>query len=125
MPSLPPICVGSTILDTIRGCPLWGESFWGSLQLIRTASRLDRTPSGMGPGEILKVILRSIHNWQTGDVGMEHPKPIRILSLEDHPVFREGLSTIIGSQADMHLVAQATMAWRRWRSFVVIGRTSR
>jgi len=48
---------------------------------------------------------------------MGDAKPIRILSVEDHPVVREGLRTIVSSQPDMIMVAQAGTAEQALQEF--------
>lgn len=35
------------------------------------------------------------------------PNPIRVLSVDDHPLLREGIAALIANQADMKLVAEA------------------
>ena len=36
------------------------------------------------------------------------PGPIRILSVDDHPLLRQGVAALVGGQADMSLVAEAS-----------------
>jgi DNA-binding NarL/FixJ family response regulator len=38
----------------------------------------------------------------------DHKSPIRILVVDDHPVVRAGVETLVTGQADMNVVAQAT-----------------
>ena len=36
------------------------------------------------------------------------PSPIRILAVDDHPIFRQGIVALLSDQADMRMVAEAS-----------------
>jgi DNA-binding NarL/FixJ family response regulator len=36
------------------------------------------------------------------------PSPIRILAVDDHPIFRQGIVALLSDQPDMRIVAEAS-----------------
>jgi DNA-binding NarL/FixJ family response regulator len=50
---------------------------------------------------------------------MNETKPIRIMTVDDHPVFREGICAILSSQKDMELVAEASTGMEAVKLFAV------
>lgn len=48
---------------------------------------------------------------------MTGPQKIRVLSVDDHPLLREGIAAIINGQADMEMVAQAATGREAIRLF--------
>ena len=55
----------------------------------------------------LRRLGRGTNEHYNGQKEMAEPSPIRILRVEDHPVFRQGLATAIETEPDMVLVGQA------------------
>lgn len=50
-------------------------------------------------------------------IRMKQPMPIRILSVDDHPLMREGIAAIIRNETDMLLVAEAASGSEAIASF--------
>lgn len=66
----------------------------------------------------LEFARTQLARYPPGSKAMSDSTPIRILCVDDHPIVREGLAAIIGTQPDMAVVAEAAdgkAAFERFR----------
>ena len=63
------------------------------------------------------LVVTAVDLQDAGTVGrgrvMTGSSPIRILTVDDHPVVREGIAGLVGVQPDMTLVAEAPTVGKR------------
>ena len=45
------------------------------------------------------------------------PEPIRVLTVDDHPLMREGIAAVLGEQPDMAPVGEAADGWQGLQAF--------
>jgi DNA-binding NarL/FixJ family response regulator len=50
---------------------------------------------------------------------MNETKPIRIMTVDDHPVFREGICSMLSTQKDMELIAEASTGMEAVKLYAV------
>src|ERR1700677_3481413 len=98
------------------------DAHWGG---VRTTNFGSRRGGGFGRKQANVYNFSYLRSSPTRGIAMT-AGPIRILCVEDHPVYREGLRTIIGCEPDMLLVgyagnsAQAIAEFRRHQPDVTL-----
>jgi DNA-binding NarL/FixJ family response regulator len=56
---------------------------------------------------------------KTRVLAMNETRPIRIMTVDDHPVFREGIGSMLSTQKDMELIAEASTGMEAVKLYAV------
>jgi DNA-binding NarL/FixJ family response regulator len=60
-----------------------------------------------------------VHGGKARVLAMNETRPIRIMTVDDHPVFREGIGSMLSTQKDMELIAEASTGMEAVKLYAV------